>query len=179
MHLASELPSRLRLGAAAQSSVRRRDCWWLFCVAVGALPTCASRWGQCYTLRVRSVRCPCAGGILELTGLQASAFEAAGIRENYEAGALLRCRRMVATEGLGGGGVPAGLGGRLAVSSVAQRYDFIEDYWLCGEKLRRMASECCRAAACLRACSSLLEARPKRVHQVACVNLRRIIIYIV
>ena len=144
LHLASELPSRLRLGAAAQSSVRRQDCWWLFCVAVGALPTCASRWGQCYTLRVRSVRCPCAGGILELTGLQASAFEAAGIRENYEAGALLRCRRMVATEGLGGGGVPAGLGDRLAVSSVAQRYVSIEDYRLCGEKLRRMASECCR-----------------------------------
>ena len=49
--------------------------------------------------------------MLELTGLQASAFGAAGVRENYGAGALLRCRRMVATEGLGGGGVPAGLGG--------------------------------------------------------------------
>ena len=57
--------------------------------------------------------------MLELTGLQASAFGAAGIRGNYEAGALLRCRRMVATEGLGGGGVPAGLGDRLEVSSIA------------------------------------------------------------
>ena len=61
----------------------------------------------------------------------------AGTGQAYHgAGALLRCRRMVATEGLGGGGVPAGLGDRLAVISVAQRYDFIEYYRLCGEKFR-------------------------------------------